>query len=52
MIFNTTEGWQSLKDLQADPRVGARRSKIPYFTTASASVEAAQGDRRPRDAVT
>ena len=41
LIFNTTEGWQSLKDSQVDPRFGAH-AKIPYFTTAAASVAAAQ----------
>ncbi|RXR27667.1 carbamoyl-phosphate synthase large subunit [Sphingobium fluviale] len=37
MIFNTTEGWQSLKDSQAI-RTSALRMKIPSFTTAAASV--------------
>ena len=41
MIFNTTEGWQSLKDSQ-----GIRRSallgRVPYYTTAAASVAATQ----------
>jgi carbamoyl-phosphate synthase large subunit len=41
MIFNTTEGWQSLKDSQPI-RVSALSQKIPYFTTAAASAEAAQ----------
>ncbi len=41
MIFNTTEGWQSLKDSQPI-RGSALSQKIPYFTTAAASVEAAQ----------
>ncbi|WP_375398448.1 carbamoyl-phosphate synthase large subunit, partial [uncultured Sphingomonas sp.] len=41
MIFNTTEGWQSLKDSQPI-RASALAQKIPYFTTASASVAAAQ----------
>jgi carbamoyl-phosphate synthase large subunit len=41
MIFNTTEGWQSLKDSQPI-RASALGQKIPYFTTASASVEAAK----------
>ncbi|MFA5963087.1 MAG: carbamoyl-phosphate synthase large subunit [Sphingomonas sp.] len=41
MIFNTTEGWQSLKDSQPI-RASALSQKIPYFTTAAASVEAAQ----------
>ncbi|MBB6122460.1 carbamoyl-phosphate synthase large subunit [Sphingobium subterraneum] len=37
MIFNTTEGWQSLKDSQSI-RASALRQKIPSFTTAAASV--------------
>ena len=41
LIFNTTEGWQSLKDSQPI-RASALGQKIPYFTTASASVEAAR----------
>ncbi|THD35136.1 MAG: carbamoyl-phosphate synthase large subunit [Sphingomonas sp.] len=41
MIFNTTEGWQSLKDSQPI-RQSAVAQKIPHFTTASASVEAAR----------
>ena len=41
LIFNTTEGWQSLKDSQPI-RASAVGQKIPYFTTASASVEAAK----------
>ena len=40
LIFNTTEGWQSLKDSQPI-RASAVNQKIPYFTTASASVQAA-----------
>ena len=39
LIFNTTEGWQSLKDSQAI-RLSALRQKIPSFTTAAASVAA------------
>jgi carbamoyl-phosphate synthase large subunit len=39
MIFNTTEGWQSLKDSQAI-RTSALRLKVPSFTTAAASVAA------------
>ena len=42
LIFNTTEGWQSLTDSQSIRR-SALMGKIPYFTTASASVAAAQG---------
>ncbi len=41
LIFNTTEGWQSLRDSQSI-RASALNGKIPYFTTASASVAAAQ----------
>ncbi|MES2444091.1 MAG: carbamoyl-phosphate synthase large subunit [Pseudomonadota bacterium] len=41
MIFNTTEGWQSLKD-SSDIRRSALALKIPYFTTASASTAAAK----------
>ena len=39
LIFNTTEGWQSLKD-SASIRKSAVSSRIPYFTTAAASVAA------------
>ncbi|MBC2664764.1 carbamoyl-phosphate synthase large subunit [Novosphingobium flavum] len=41
MIFNTTEGWQSLKDSQSI-RVAALNGKVPYFTTAAASVAAVE----------
>ncbi len=41
LIFNTTEGWQSLKDSQSI-RQAALTGKVPYFTTAAASVAAAQ----------
>ncbi len=44
LIFNTTEGWQSLKDSQPI-RASAVNGKVPYFTTASASVEAAKAIR-------
>jgi len=37
LIFNTTEGWQSLKDSE-DIRRSALMGKVPYFTTAAASV--------------
>ena len=40
LIFNTTEGWQSLKDSKPI-RQAALAQKIPYFTTAPASVQAA-----------
>ena len=36
LIFNTTEGWQSLKDSQSI-RQAALNAKVPYFTTAAAS---------------
>ena len=50
LIFNTTEGWQSLKDSQPI-RAAALAQRIPYFTTAPASAEAARaiaalGERR------
>jgi carbamoyl-phosphate synthase large subunit len=41
LIFNTTEGWQSLKDSQPI-RASALALKIPYVTTAPASVETAK----------
>jgi len=41
LIFNTTEGWQSLQD-SASIRGSALQSRVAYFTTASASVAAAQ----------
>jgi carbamoyl-phosphate synthase large subunit len=41
LIFNTTEGWQSLKD-SSSIRASALAQKIPYFTTAPASVAAAR----------
>ncbi|NJN52792.1 MAG: hypothetical protein HC809_14590 [Gammaproteobacteria bacterium] len=40
LIFNTTEGWQSLLDSQSI-RMAALASKVPYYTTAAASVAAA-----------
>src|SRR5690242_2479936 len=39
LIFNTTEGWQSLKDSQPI-RAVAVHARIPYFTTAAASAAA------------
>jgi carbamoyl-phosphate synthase large subunit len=36
LIFNTTEGWQSLKDSQSI-RAGALEMKVPYYTTAASS---------------
>ncbi|VXC94533.1 carbamoyl-phosphate synthase large subunit [Sphingomonas sp. AX6] len=41
LIFNTTEGWQSLKD-SSSIRGCALAQRIPYFTTAPASVAAAR----------
>jgi len=41
LIFNTTEGWQSLKDSQSI-RASALGAKVPYFTTAAASRAIAQ----------
>jgi carbamoyl-phosphate synthase large subunit len=41
LIFNTTEGWQSLKDSQSI-RGSALTGKVSYFTTAAASVAAAE----------
>lgn len=41
LIFNTTEGWQSLKDSQSI-RVSALTMKVPYYTTATASVASAR----------
>jgi carbamoyl-phosphate synthase large subunit len=41
LIFNTTEGWQSHKD-SASIRASALNAKVPYFTTAAASVAAAE----------
>ncbi|HEV2596133.1 MAG TPA: carbamoyl-phosphate synthase large subunit [Sphingomicrobium sp.] len=41
IVFNTTEGWQSLKDSHSI-RTTALNKKVPYFTTAPASVAAAR----------
>ena len=41
LIFNTTEGWQSLKDSQSI-RGSALTGRVPYYTTAAASVAAAE----------
>ncbi|MBA3667807.1 MAG: carbamoyl phosphate synthase large subunit, partial [Sphingomonas sp.] len=41
LVFNTTEGWQSLKDSQAI-REAALKAKLPYFTTAAASLATAR----------
>ncbi|HEU4696210.1 MAG TPA: carbamoyl-phosphate synthase large subunit [Sphingomicrobium sp.] len=40
VVFNTTEGWQSLKDSHSI-RATALQKKVPYFTTAPASLAAA-----------
>jgi len=40
LVFNTTEGWQSLKDSQAI-REATLKNKLPYFTTAAASLATA-----------
>ncbi|WP_293942817.1 carbamoyl-phosphate synthase large subunit [Sphingomonas sp.] len=40
LVFNTTEGWQSMKDSQAI-RMTALQRKVPYFTTAAASLAVA-----------
>ncbi|MGZ2411292.1 carbamoyl-phosphate synthase large subunit [Sphingomonas sp. F9_3S_D5_B_2] len=41
LVFNTTEGWQSLKDSHSI-RATALAKKVPYFTTASASLATAR----------
>ena len=41
IVFNTTEGWQSHKDSQSI-RASALEGKVPYFTTAAASVAVAK----------
>src|SRR5574338_428182 len=41
VVFNTTEGWQSLKDSHSI-RATALQRKVPYFTTAPASLAAAR----------
>jgi carbamoyl-phosphate synthase large subunit len=48
LIFNTTEGWQSLKDSQSI-RASALQGKVPYFTTAAASAAAVQAIRALRE---
>ncbi len=40
LVFNTTEGWQSLKDSHSI-RATALHKKVSYFTTAAASLAAA-----------
>jgi carbamoyl-phosphate synthase large subunit len=49
LIINTTEGWQSLKDSQSI-RASALSSRVPYFTTAAASVAAASAIAAMRSA--
>jgi carbamoyl-phosphate synthase large subunit len=41
LVFNTTEGWQSLKDSHSI-RSTALARKVPYFTTAAASLAVAR----------
>ncbi|MEO6581467.1 MAG: carbamoyl-phosphate synthase large subunit, partial [Sphingomicrobium sp.] len=41
LVFNTTEGWQSMKDSHSI-RATALARKVPYFTTAAASLAAAR----------
>jgi carbamoyl-phosphate synthase large subunit len=41
LIFNTTEGWQSHKDSQSI-RASALEKKVPYYTTAAASIATAR----------
>src|SRR5205085_4711418 len=41
LVINTTEGWQSLKDSHSI-RTTALNRRVPYFTTAPASVAAAR----------
>ena len=49
LIFNTTEGWQSHKDSQSIRR-SALVGKVCYFTTAAASLAAAQAIEALRSA--
>ncbi len=44
LVFNTTEGWQSLIDSKSI-RATALEKKIPYYTTAAASLATAQAIR-------
>ena len=44
LVFNTTEGWQSLKDSHSI-RTTALNKKVPYFTTAAASPEIEKSPR-------
>ena len=47
LVFNTTEGWQSLIDSKSI-RATALENKIPYYTTAAASLAAARAIRAVR----
>ena len=47
LVFNTTEGWQSLKDSYSI-RATALNRKVPYFTTAAASLAVARSIRALR----
>jgi carbamoyl-phosphate synthase large subunit len=47
LVFNTTEGWQSLKD-SFSIRATALNRKVPYFTTAAASLAAARSIKAMR----
>jgi carbamoyl-phosphate synthase large subunit len=47
LIFNTTEGWQSLKDSQSI-RATALNRKVPYVTTVAASLAMARACRAAR----
>ncbi|MDT0507848.1 carbamoyl-phosphate synthase large subunit [Novosphingobium sp. MMS21-SN21R] len=49
LIFNTTEGWQSHKDSQSI-RASALGARVPYFTTAAASVAAVEAIEALRSA--
>ncbi|MDZ7587667.1 MAG: carbamoyl-phosphate synthase large subunit [Parasphingorhabdus sp.] len=48
LIFNTTEGWQSLKDSKSI-RASALAQKIPSYTTAAASIATVQAIAAMRD---
>ncbi len=48
LIFNTTEGWQSLKDSKSI-RAAALNNKIPIYTTATASHAVMQAIEAMRD---
>jgi carbamoyl-phosphate synthase large subunit len=47
LVFNTTEGWQSMKD-SFSIRATTLEKKVPYFTTAAASLAAARSIRALR----